>query len=116
LRRMPSLRMDERVSRGLGRQRGAKRESNQEIRAELGGKEKLRQPRKQRARRGQTKKYHREVIYDLTHGREDGKTDYRHRGMDCRHPGSQDASGDIHVGLGFSTACWSGATKPFCLN
>jgi hypothetical protein len=23
--------------------------------------------------------------------------DLRHAGMDCRHPGSQDASGDIHV-------------------
>jgi hypothetical protein len=30
---------------------------------------------------------------------EDGNTDDRHAGMDCRHPGSQDASGDIHVGL-----------------
>jgi hypothetical protein len=25
--------------------------------------------------------------------------DFRHAGMDCRHPGSEDASGDIHVGL-----------------
>jgi hypothetical protein len=29
----------------------------------------------------------------------------RHAGMDCRHPGSQDASGDIHVSLDSSTPC-----------
>ena len=26
--------------------------------------------------------------------------------MDGRHPGAQDASGDIHVGLDSSTPCW----------
>jgi hypothetical protein len=31
----------------------------------------------------------------------------RDAGMDCRHPGSQEASGDIHVNLGSSTPCWS---------
>ena len=31
----------------------------------------------------------------------------RHAGMDCRHPGSQDASGDILVNLGSSTPCWN---------
>jgi len=46
---------------------------------------------------------------------EDGNTDGRHAGMDCRHPGSQDASGDIHVGLGSSTPCWNDATKRFLL-
>ena len=35
------------------------------------------------------------------------KGDFRHAGMDCRHPGSQDASGDIHVGLDSSTPCWN---------
>jgi len=33
--------------------------------------------------------------------------DFRHAGMDCRHPGSQDASGDIHVSLDSSTPCWN---------
>jgi hypothetical protein len=27
--------------------------------------------------------------------------------MDYRHPDSQDASGDIHVGLDYSSPCWS---------
>ncbi len=27
--------------------------------------------------------------------------------MDCRHPGSQDASGDIHVNPGSSAPCWN---------
>jgi hypothetical protein len=31
----------------------------------------------------------------------------RHAGMDGRHPGVQDASGDIHVGLDSSTPCWN---------
>jgi hypothetical protein len=31
----------------------------------------------------------------------------RDAGMDCRHPDSLDASGDIHVGLGSSGQCWS---------
>jgi hypothetical protein len=39
----------------------------------------------------------------------------RHAGMDCRHPGSQDASGDIHVNLDSSTPCWNDATEGFCL-
>jgi hypothetical protein len=29
----------------------------------------------------------------------------RHAGMDSRHPGAQDASGDIHVALDSSTPC-----------
>ena len=32
-------------------------------------------------------------------------------GMDRRHPGSQDASGDIHVGLDSSTPCWNDAIE-----
>jgi hypothetical protein len=31
----------------------------------------------------------------------------RHAGMDGRHPGVQDASGDIHVGMDSSTPCWN---------
>jgi len=31
--------------------------------------------------------------------------------MDRRHPGSQDASGDIHVGLDSSTPCWNDAIR-----
>jgi hypothetical protein len=31
----------------------------------------------------------------------------RHAGMDGRHPGAQDASGDIHVALDSSTPCWN---------
>jgi hypothetical protein len=31
----------------------------------------------------------------------------RHAGMDGRHPGAQDASGNIHVGLDSSTPCWN---------
>jgi hypothetical protein len=27
--------------------------------------------------------------------------------MDCRHPGVQDASGDIHVSLDSSAPCWN---------
>jgi hypothetical protein len=33
--------------------------------------------------------------------------DHRHAGMDGRHPGSQDASGDIRVGLDSSSPCWN---------
>ena len=29
----------------------------------------------------------------------------RHAGMDCRHPGPQDASGHIHVNLGSGSPC-----------
>jgi hypothetical protein len=42
--------------------------------------------------------------------------DLRHAGMDCRHPGPQDASGDIHVNLDSSTPCWNDAVEGFCLN
>jgi hypothetical protein len=31
----------------------------------------------------------------------------RHAGMDGRHPGTPDASGDIHVSLDSSTPCWN---------
>jgi hypothetical protein len=34
-----------------------------------------------------------------------------HAGMDGRHPGAQDASGDIHVGLDSSTPCWNDVIK-----
>ena len=30
---------------------------------------------------------------------------FRHAGMDCRHPGPQDASGHIHVHLGSGSPC-----------
>src|SRR4029077_19520234 len=33
--------------------------------------------------------------------------DFRHAGMDCRHPDVQDASGDIHVSLDSSAPCWN---------
>jgi hypothetical protein len=39
--------------------------------------------------------------------REHENADLRRRGMDCRHPGSQDASGDIHVSLDSSGTCWN---------
>jgi len=42
--------------------------------------------------------------------------DLRHAGMDCRHPGPQDASGDIHFNLDSSTPCWNDAVEGFCLN
>jgi hypothetical protein len=32
-----------------------------------------------------------------------------HAGMDSRHPGRRDASGNIHVDLGSSTPCWNDA-------
>ena len=38
---------------------------------------------------------------------EDENGELRHAGMDGRHPGVQDASGDIHVGLDSSTPCWN---------
>ena len=31
--------------------------------------------------------------------------------MDCRYPGLQDASGDIHVSLDSSTPCWNDAIE-----
>jgi hypothetical protein len=37
-----------------------------------------------------------------------------HGGMDCRHPGSLDASGNIHVNLGSSTPCWNDVIEGFC--
>ena len=37
----------------------------------------------------------------------DENADLRHAGMDSRHPGLQDASGDIHVSLDSSTPCWN---------
>ena len=33
--------------------------------------------------------------------------DLRHAGMDGRHPGERDASGDIHVNLDSSAPCWN---------
>jgi hypothetical protein len=39
--------------------------------------------------------------------------DFRHAGMDCRHPGSQDASGDIRVSLDSSTPCWNDTIEEF---
>src|SRR5262245_42372235 len=38
---------------------------------------------------------------------EDENPDLRHAGTDCRHPDSQEASGDIHVSLDSSTPCWN---------
>ena len=35
----------------------------------------------------------------------------RHAGMDCRHLGSQDASGDIHFDLDSSTPYWNDAIE-----
>ena len=37
--------------------------------------------------------------------------DVRHAGMDSRHPGLQDASGNIHVNLDSSTPCWNDAIQ-----
>ena len=37
----------------------------------------------------------------------------RHAGMDGRHPGAQDASGDIHVALDSSTPCWNDTIEAF---
>jgi hypothetical protein len=38
--------------------------------------------------------------------------DFRHAGMDSRHPsGSQDASGNIHVSLVSSIPCWNDAIE-----
>jgi hypothetical protein len=38
--------------------------------------------------------------------------DHRHAGMDGRHPGSEDASGDIRVGLDSSSPCWNDVIEP----
>ena len=35
--------------------------------------------------------------------------DLRHAGMDSRHPGRRDASGNLHVNLGSSAPCWNDA-------
>jgi hypothetical protein len=40
---------------------------------------------------------------------ENQNRDLRHAGMDSRHPGRRDASGNIHVNLGSSTPCWNEA-------
>jgi hypothetical protein len=37
-------------------------------------------------------------------------------GMDCRHPGSQEASGDIRVNLGSSIPCWNDGFEGVCLD
>jgi len=34
-----------------------------------------------------------------------------HAGMDGRHPGPKDASGDFHVNLDSSTPCWNDAIE-----
>src|ERR1700756_1834858 len=39
--------------------------------------------------------------------------DFRHTSMDFRHPGSQDASGDIRVSLDSSTPCWNDTIEEF---
>ena len=36
---------------------------------------------------------------------------FRHAGMDCRHPGPQDASGHIHVNLGSGSPCRNDETR-----
>ena len=38
-----------------------------------------------------------------------------HAGMDSRHPGPPDASGDIHVVLDSSTPCWNDVIEGFYL-
>jgi len=38
---------------------------------------------------------------------------FRHTSMDFRHPGSQDASGDIRVSLDSSTPCWNDTIEEF---
>ena len=52
-----------------------------------------------------------EVIHHLTPPTEHENGDLRHAGMDCRYPGLQDASGDIHVSLDSSTPCWNDAIE-----
>jgi hypothetical protein len=44
---------------------------------------------------------------------ENANGERRHAGMDGRHPGTQDASGDIHVVLDSSTPCWNDGIEPF---
>jgi len=40
----------------------------------------------------------------------------RRAGMDCRPPGSRDASGDIHVSLDSSAPCWNDRIERDCLH
>jgi hypothetical protein len=47
---------------------------------------------------------------------ENENADRRHAGMDGRHPGVQDASGDIRVGLDSSTPCWNDGIEGFYFN
>ena len=47
---------------------------------------------------------------------EDENAVFRHAGTDCRHPDSQDASGDIHVNLDSSTPCWNDVIEGFYSN
>jgi hypothetical protein len=53
------------------------------------------------------------ILRSLT---EHENADHRHAGMDGRHPGSPEASGNVHVNLGSSTPCWNDAKEGFCLN
>ena len=41
---------------------------------------------------------------------------FRHAGMDCRHPGPQDASGDIHVNLDSSDTLKLRELRAFVVN
>jgi multidrug efflux system outer membrane protein len=42
--------------------------------------------------------------------------DLRHAGMDCRHPGPQDASGDLRVDLDSRAPSWNDAIERLCLD
>ena len=48
-----------------------------------------------------------ECFISLRSPTEHENRELRHAGMDSRHPGVQDASGDVHVGLDSSTPCWN---------
>ena len=48
-----------------------------------------------------------ECFISLRSPTEHENRELRHAGMVSRHPGVQDASGDIHVGLDSSTPCWN---------
>jgi len=57
---------------------------------------------------------HHEVIHNLTlPNKYENEDRSRHAGMDGRHPDSQDASGDIRVGLDSSSPCWNDAIESF---
>jgi hypothetical protein len=43
------------------------------------------------------KEIHHEVFHELTLAHRTKNGEFCHAGMDCRHPGSHDASGDIPV-------------------